>query len=116
MSNFEFQPLWGEPPASRGGGKNKQIDLAIEAFVALLRTVPGRWAEMSSPDNNGHPASRASIIAKRYPDVEVMTRRVDSGDSKRRRIWVRVKVNVPDVLAANGSEQALRARAADASE
>lgn len=113
MSDLQFQPLWGDPPASRGGGKDKQIDLAIEAFVALLRTAPGRWAEMSSPNNEGHPASRAGIIKKRYPDVEVMSRKVE-GDTKRRRIWVRVKTTIPDAIAANGREQALRARAADA--
>jgi hypothetical protein len=112
MSDLQFQPLWGDPPASRGGGKNKQVDKALEAFIALMRTAPGRWAELSALGNEpGHPASRANIIKQRYPDAEIQTRRVE-GDARRRRIWVRIKANVPDVIASNGDrQQAIREQA-----
>jgi hypothetical protein len=112
MSDLQFQPLWGDPPASRGGGKNKQVDKALEAFIALMRTAPGRWAELSALGNEpGHPGSRANIIKKRYPDAEIQTRAVE-GNRARRRIWVRIKTPVPDVIASNGTrQQAIREQA-----
>lgn len=115
MSDIQFQPLWGDPPTGGRGaaGKNKQIDLALEAFVALMRTAPGRWAELSSVDEDGgHPAGRASMIKKRFPDVEVSTRSVPNAKN-RRRIWVRVRVDVPDVVAQNANlQEVMRDRAA----
>jgi hypothetical protein len=118
MSDIQFTPIWGDPPSSRGGGPNKPVDLALEAFVALLRTAPGRWAELSSiDDDGGHPTSRAGIIKRRYPDVDIQTRAIPGGTKTRRRIWVRVKTTVPDVIAANGDrQQKARERAATASE
>lgn len=113
MSDVQFQPLWGEPPSKKGGGRNTQVDLALEAFIQLMRTAPGRWAELSSPNDKGHPASRGAIIKKRYPDAEIETRAVP-GSKTNRRIWVRIRAEVPDVIAANGEYQSRRDRAAEA--
>lgn len=114
MSEIQFQPLWGDPPVTRkAGGRSRQLDLALEAFIALLRTAPGRWAELSSVDEDGgHPGSRAQIIKKRYADVDVQTRAIPNVKG-RRRIWVRVRVDVPDVISSNGDkQQAMREAAA----
>lgn len=112
MSDFQFQPLWGDPPKSRVGKPN-QTALAIAAFMALLETAPGRWAELSPLANEqGHPPSRATFIKKNYPRAELETRSIN-GTKNRRRIWVRVKVQVPDVVSANGTQQERRDRAAE---
>lgn len=115
MTDIQFQPLWGDPPKTKGaGGKNHQIDLALEAFVALLRTAPGRWAELSSVDDDGgHPQSRATIIKKRYPECDVQTRAIPNVKG-RRRIWVCVRKDIPDVISANGERQREQAREAAA--
>lgn len=115
MSDIQFQPLWGDPPSTRGAGaKDPVVDAALDAFIALMRTAPGRWAELSPLGNEtGHPSGRAAIIKRRYPDAETQTRAIQ-GNKTRRRIWVRIKTSVPDVIAANGDrQQAIRESAAD---
>lgn len=110
MSDFQFQPLWSDPP--KGRGKPNQTRIAIDAFMKLLETVPGRWAEMSSTDPDGyHPPSRAQFIKTNYPNAEIETRATDK--KNRRRIWVRVKpITIPDVISENGIRQQEQAREA----
>ena len=94
---ISFRPLWGDPPPAKSTA-NMRLDKAFEAFLAVLKDAPGRWAELSSLDEDGsHPMMRATYLRKTYPDVEVTTRA--TAVKNRVRIWVRYQPEpVKDVL------------------
>ena len=98
---ISFRPLWGDPPPAKSGA-NMRFEKAFEAFVAVLKDAPGRWAELSSLEEDGaHPMMRATYLRKNYADLEVTTRATER--KNRVRIWVRYQPGpVQDVLRHQG--------------
>lgn len=94
---ISFRPLWSEPPPAKSTA-NMRLDKAFDAFMAVLKDAPGRWAELSSLEEDGaHPMMRATYLRKNYADIEVTTRATTV--KNRVRIWVRYQPKpVPDVL------------------